>query len=97
MDITYGCQCINCAIHHGHKNNNAPCAHSVKRNDTIINVCTRCKLSGDTVVAQLFDTETDSKPFFDYDTLGALCMVFELQENNPQKCKTTEVPMTQTR
>jgi hypothetical protein len=34
-------------------------------------VCTRCDLTRDIYVARLFDAETNTVPFFEYDALGA--------------------------
>jgi hypothetical protein len=37
-------------------------------------VCTRCKLSDDAIIARLFDEDTPTMPFLEYDPLGTLVM-----------------------
>ena len=80
MKITYGCDCTGgmCGCYPG---NNHPVAYRVvERDGRIRNVCTRCILRRQKLIAHLFDANTDIQVFIDYDALGAFVMISEIEE-----------------
>jgi hypothetical protein len=74
--VIYGCQCL-CPVH---QENHAPVAYLVRRGDEYLQVCTRCDLSTDLEKTPIVDLEASSEVYFEYDALGAMCLVLHLQE-----------------
>jgi hypothetical protein len=82
--LKYGCECKDqCLIHREDEYgpaNKAPVAYRISRGDKVLEVCTRCNLSSDTIL-EIIPTKIDpSKSFFDYDFLGALLLSIKMEE-----------------
>jgi hypothetical protein len=77
MIITFGCECTGgmCGCYPG---NNHPCIERVIRDGRAMNLCSRCTLEGDETIAYLYDKNTESEIFMNYDILGAFCMLGNL-------------------
>lgn len=84
MDIIYGCEC-KCGVHERIDAETAPVAYLVEREGRTLKVCTRCDLSSDTRVARLFDRSTHSDSFMEYDPLGAMAMLGQLDSEKEEE------------
>lgn len=73
------CECDTCAVCAGF----GPAAFEVKRDGKLMRLCTKCDLSGDAEKRILLDDGTPVAPFWDWDALGAMCLIgMALDEKN---------------
>ena len=75
MKPKFGCECKDCDPISECAHSCAPIAFSVERNGKTIKVCTRCDLSTDKNKKLLVTMKMEMSWFFDYDALGAFCLV----------------------
>lgn len=74
----YGmCECDGAMCCRGY----GPAAFSVVRDGKAMKVCTKCDLSSDTNKVLLVKKTDKTKIWMDYDPLGAMCIMFKLQES----------------
>lgn len=78
MEIIYGCDCI--CSNHINGADKTPVAFLIERDGKEMKVCTRCDLSSDKHIANLFDETTEMQPFAEHDALGLFCMPGRLLE-----------------
>lgn len=85
MEVIYGCACTDCRVHAERPAETAPVAYTVVRGGKQFNVCTRCNLSDDEIVALLVNRETPAGPFVEYDAIGAVCLCSRMNEPEPTR------------
>lgn len=75
-DVIYGCECV--CENHAEGAEAAPVAWEVTRDGERVKLCTRCAFSYDKDKLPLFDKNTPSGPFLEFDALGAMIVALEV-------------------